>query len=115
MEIKFVKVCGHWFVDNPCNIDRVLDMQMVSGADVLLDHILKITGNDCYVYLDVNTDEEPDIVFEKINEDEIGADYFVWTDSKKIDTPPVKKIWLCNVTKEMLGEHPTRIEIKVKR
>lgn len=116
MEIKFVKVCGYWFVDNLCNIDGVLDMQMISGADVLLDHILKITGNDCYVYLEVldgKSERQPDIILEKISEDEIGADYSVSTNGETVGSAPVKKLWLCNVNKEVLGEHPQIIKVKI--
>ncbi len=110
MTIKFVKVCGFWFVDIPCEIGRVLEMQMVDGADKLLDEILHIEENDCQAYVEITYDDEPDIILEKTESDEIGASYFV---NSKIDGITTKTIWLCNVCIEVLGEHPNSIPIKI--
>lgn len=121
MRIKFVKVCGHWFVDNPCSIDRILEMQMVDGSDKLLDEILKITGNDCHVYLDIIYEDVVekvydsmvnnfDILINKIDEDDVGATYNIVKSRYVFKT---NTIWLCNVNKEILGIHPNTIAIKI--
>ncbi len=121
MRIKFVKVCGHWFVDNLCSIDRILEMQMVDGSDKLLDEILKITENDCYVYLDIVYEDVVekvydsmvnnfDILINKIDEDDVGATYNIVKSKYVFKT---NTIWLCNVNKEIFGIHPNTIAIKI--
>jgi aromatic ring-cleaving dioxygenase len=96
-------------------------MQMVDGSDKLLDEILKITGNDCHVYLDIIYEDVVekihdsivnnfDILINKIDEDDVGATYNV-VKSRYLFNANI--IWLCNVNKEILGIHPNTIAIKI--
>jgi hypothetical protein len=96
-------------------------MQMVDGSDKLLDEILKITENDCYVYLDIVYEDVVkkvydsmvnnfDILINKIDEDDVGATYNIVKSRYVFKT---NTIWLCNVNKEIFGIHPNTIAIKV--
>ncbi len=80
---------------------------MVCGADKLLEHISE--GHD-YVKLNIRTSDPQDpayICLDKIEEDEMGGTYRV------CDYPEfTRTVWLCNVTKFVMGEHPQKIWFK---
>lgn len=109
MKLTFVKLTGRWFADiEPWEYDRILDLQMVDGADKLLDQ-LTIDGRT--VTIEVLThNEDPEVTLAKYEEDESGAYYHIVSEIYKIATPD---LWLCNVCKELFGRHPQFIDFKI--
>lgn len=111
--IKFVKLAGFWFVHLPKYEGDVTDLIMVCGADVLCDMLDKDEDGLLEVY--VTTDESectvPPYVIDFVaatkdgSGEQDGADYRLrdW----KLD------LWLCNVTKYVLGEFPATIYIQL--
>lgn len=98
---------GNWYADIPEWTGRKSALQMISGADTLLD-IIANGKNDVHIYF---TEEEHDgadcLVFKRktfFN----GATYRIMTfEGKEINL----KVWLCNVTKFVLGKFPMKIYI----
>ncbi len=81
---------------------------MVCGADKLLEHL---SGGHDYVKLNIRTSDPQDpayICLDKIKEDEMGGTYNVCGYPEFTRT-----VWLCNVTKFVMGEHPQKIWFKV--
>lgn len=105
MQIRFVKLAEKWFIDIPW-IGDVNDLQMVDGADSLLDILSE--GNkefNCTVSTSLLMNKRWLAHLEKISEDEIGADYQAYSDY--ISTP----VWLCNVTKHLFEIFPDNFYI----
>lgn len=104
MEISFEKYPdGKWFVIMPEYQGLHDDLEMVDGADKLLD---ALTEDNLYVNLEVTTKPEYFIcsTLKLISHDECGATYDV------LDCPWFEgTIWLCNVVHEIFGEHPEEI------
>lgn len=113
MVISFVKLANRWYAQLPNYPGKVEDLEMVLGADVLLDIIdSKETGT---ASLEIYTSEEE---FTKYNI--ILPNYtidFVETtgdDGANYRLREYKHdLWLCNVTKYVFGEFPLTIYIKV--
>lgn len=109
MEFTFEKKDGKWFIVLPEWKDNPDDLQMVNGADTLLDilspHQLEVTLK---VWL-----SKPDtscVSINKIAQDGQGATYQVSDCADYNGT-----VWLCNVTKFIfLGFHPQQIYFQVK-
>lgn len=90
----FNKEDGNWYIDLPEWQESKSALQMVAGADILLD---ELSNNQTSVHLSISTKEKP-------------ADYT--TLKKMINTPVtggalyhlgLKPIWLCDVTKFVFG------------
>lgn len=109
MKLIFVKLTGRWFADiEPWDYDRIMDLQMVDGADTMLDE-LSIDGQT--VTIEVLThDEDPEVTLAKYDEDESGAYYYILSDRYTIKTDT---LWLCNVCKEIFGSHPDFIDFNL--
>lgn len=109
MILTFVKLTGRWFVDfEPWDYDRIMDLQMVDGADTMLD---ELTIDNRTVTIDVLlNDETPEVILSKYKEDETGAYYHIQSDKYDIKT---QDLWLCNVCKEVFGEHPDTIDFNL--
>lgn len=101
--ITFNKINSRWFVDIPYDGDQE-DLEMVLGADLLLDS-LPIIGED-YKIIEI-TDKETTNKLTKINEDEYGCTYLAETIGYN------GEIWLCNVTKIVLGCFPDFIYFRI--
>lgn len=105
MEISFEKYNdGRWFVVLPNYEGSFEDLEMVDGADKLLD---VLTEDNLYVNLNVSLNENElflPATLQLISHDECGAYYEV------LDFPDYEgEIWLCNVVHEIFGEHPEKI------
>lgn len=106
-DLRFFKQDGKWYADVP---NHTLDEnEMVMGADSLLDIIsdgkdeVTITFGDAY-----NSNEI--IGLEQVSHDEEGAEYVVVNAPYGIaDIGQV--MWICNVTHDVLGEHPKMLSI----
>jgi hypothetical protein len=103
---KFVKLSGRWFVDIPWDGD-ISDLEMVAGANTLLECYQKDGIAVCTVYEDGDT-----IPFKNKNTihltrdfcDDNGAFYKVDSELFRGD------IWLCPVLKHIFGEYPEYID-----
>ena len=104
----FNKEQGSWYIDLPEWTGTKAELQMVGGADTLLDHL---SNNGTTVNIDISTDSLL-----------LSKQQGVQTLKKIVQTPPngcvyhlgIKPVWLCNVTKFVFdGEFPKRIHFKV--
>lgn len=107
-EFRFVKLSGKWFVDIPWDGD-INDLQMVSGADTLLD-CYNADGSGFVTCKLLEVDDKPNngcrvTYLKKLSETEYGATYSVDDEHYRGD------IWLCPVLKYVLGEYPDSFEI----
>lgn len=100
---------GRWYVDLPKWQGKKADLEMVEGADVMLNYMSE--GNN-EVYLLISKDK-----FEGANElemirmaDEIGnGAYYKLEKYNGIDIN--LEIWLCDVTEFVFGDFPKNIYI----
>lgn len=103
---------GNWYIDLPEYLGNKSDLQMVCGADVMLDMLSK-GGNE--ITLQISTSkQEFNIHFildfktleleSKCSQVTGGGAYYMWDD---------EKIWLCDVTKFVFGYFPKFIYFKV--
>jgi hypothetical protein len=104
----FYKEKGMWYIDFPqyiANGGSKSDLLMVRGADTMLE---KLSGGK-RVELTFSADVIPyaDIKLTKLFGDPWGATYK--TNRKDL----AKLVWLCNVTKVVMGGHPKNIYIYV--
>lgn len=102
IELEFMRLSNRWFINIPYNGD-VNDLQMVDGADELLDEIAE--GRRIVRIIATISDNisKPDYILEKIKEDNMGGTYTI--------TGSVKQLWLCNVTKLIFNNFPNQIYI----
>jgi hypothetical protein len=101
MEMTFEKwEDGRWFVVLPQYDGDQEDLEMIDGADNLLDYLTK---DGLYVSIDVSLEDNGDdpTVLTLVAHDEIGGTY-------KVDNLEGFKedVWLCNVVHYVFGEHP---------
>lgn len=108
--LGFKKKGGDWYSDIkhwPKAYEA--NQLMVRGADDLLELLSK--GHD-YITLNVKTSAPQDagyICLDKIDEDSMGGTY------RLCNYPEFDRtVWLCNVTKFVMGQHPRNIWFKVK-
>ncbi len=108
MELTFEKwEDGRWFVVLPDYDGDQEDLEMVDGADKLLEHLIT---DGMYVNVDVTLEgnEICPIMLELVAHDEIGGTYH--TDNLRNFK---EDIWLCNVVHYLFGEHPERIYFRL--
>ena len=106
MELDFYKANGRWYVDLPTWEGAIDDLEMVNGADDLLEALAEVTGSE-QVKMEVWLEEpdEPCSILWKIDQDAEGATYEV-QDCQYY----TGDAWLCNVTRFVFdGYHPDRI------
>lgn len=106
-EFRFVKLSGRWFADIPYEGD-INDLQMVSGADTLLE-CYNTNGNGIVTCVMLEPgDSRYDwgvTYFKKISGTEYGATYSVDGEYYR------GEVWLCPVLKYVLDEYPDYFEI----
>ena len=100
----FNKEEGKWYIDLPEWQESKSALQMVAGADILLD---ELSNNQTSVNISISTKQKLDN----------------YTTLKKIMNTPLtggalyhlglKPIWLCDVTKFVFGEFPQKIHFKI--
>lgn len=97
---------GRWYIILPEYDGEQEDLEMVDGADTLLDFL---TTDGMYVSVDVSLEERKNwAVLELVAHDEMGGTYQV----KGIDDFD-GDIWLCNVVHFLFGNHPEQIYFKI--
>ena len=87
MRQRFFKLNSRWYADVPNH--TLEENEMVCGSDTLLEE-------PC---------DFPFAILTRIEHDSCGATYKV---ESSLDTDLV---WICNVTHDVLGEHPDKIYI----
>jgi hypothetical protein len=104
----FNKEDNKWYIDLPTWTGTKAELQMVGGADTLLDHL---SNNGTTVDVDISIDN----LF-------LNKEKGFQTLKRIIQTPPngciyhlgLKPVWLCDVTKFVFdGIFPKRIHFKV--
>ena len=104
MELTFEKwEDGRWFVVLPDYDGPQEDLEMVDGADKLLD---VLTTDGLYVNLRISLEYDSDMYhLHLVKHDELGGTYEVMNHGRFLH----KDIWLCNVVHDIIGEHPEDI------
>ena len=102
---KFVKLSGRWFVDIPWDRD-ISDLEMVSGADTLLECYQKDGIVKCTILEDSDKMCGSEIIYlTQTSCDDNGSFYEVKSELYR------GEIWLCPVLKHVFGEYPKHIDI----
>ena len=112
VELDFVKLANMWFADVPNWQDSLEELQMVAGADTLLEELAK--GKKVVSTTISNQPlDDASVILRKVKENTYGggADYKVDAAGLDMNGQPV---WLCGVTKFVFGAHPDAIYIKVR-
>ena len=115
LTVSFTKEANHrWYVDFPGWPLSHDNLEMVAGADDLLD-LLNDGSN--HVTLQVSTNEgEHDLKLEKVHSALVrGAFYTLATPLEGWGTPNAlrkKQLWLCPVTLCVLGQYPKRLYVR---
>jgi len=102
---KFIKENNKWYIDLPNWIGSKSSLQMVAGADKLLDLIAK--GDDSVLLLVSLKNYDGANHIKKLKNCLFnGANYYCeYYDNIKIN----HKFWLCNVTKYLFNQFPNNI------
>jgi hypothetical protein len=100
---------GRWYVDLPEWKAAKWHLEMVAGADQLLESLRSADRNDVVVFVSLK-ETECDVELTKYNDDSHGdgADYTFY-DETDSDT---KFVWLCGVTEWYYGFMPEKIFIR---
>ena len=109
----FLKRGSDWYIDLPEYIAQggnVGDLQMVDGADEMLDMMSNNTG-----MVAANISKEPfdnadRLLLTEKCDDTIGGGYYLMRTYKGEEIN--KKMWLCQVTEFVFGELPEQIFIR---
>ena len=97
----------YWYVDMPEWQGSLDALEMVQGADDMLEDLSNHTGRD--VYLQISTSEFDDSErLIKIQDDVVGGGAYYGYPS----TYQPKIIWLCSVSDWYFGYHPENIYFK---
>lgn len=102
--IEFFKQDHLWYADVP---NRTLEEnEMVEGADTLLEFF---SDDHNRLALTISTEPNPESIIhlQMIEHNAYGATYMVNSD-------PEETVWLCNVTHDVLEEHPENLYIRYK-
>ena len=106
--LRFYKTpIGEWFIDLPEYQGFLSDLQMVEGADTLLD-IISENGTECEITISEDPFYKCNVLefIEMNTEYNNGAFYLAKEyNGKEINL----KIWLCDVTLEVIGTFPEEI------
>ena len=115
-ELRFFKQDGKWYADVP-NHD-LADNEMVFGADAILESLaidkdeVKIILSDSmvsdYLLRLVQTEHDNDGAWYEFNGPLYAA---VMAGMIEFGDLSENKIWICNVTHDVFGEHPKEIYI----
>lgn len=109
-KLTFVKLCNNWYVDLPQYGGELSELEMVAGADELLQEIVEQSDKTHQVTLEIVEDKkDSDIQLYLAELNNVGGTYKVYSNDK-FNT---KEVWLCNVTKFVFGEHPDEIFVKI--
>lgn len=110
-KLTFVKLCNKWYIDLPNYEGELFELQMVAGADDLLQEIANKSDKTNQVTIEiVENKKESDIQLDLVELTQSGGTYKVHSVENQFET---KQLWLCNVTKFVFGDHPEEIFVKI--
>lgn len=110
---RFVREGEEWYIDLPEYLEQggnKGDLQMVSGADTMLD-IIAEEKNEVVLQIDTKPFEGADELFlTELCDPILGGGYYHMKQfvSKNVD----KDLWLCDVTRFVFGDIPERIYVR---
>lgn len=107
---RFYKTAsGRWYIDLPEWTGSIDDLEMVEGADTMLDKVSGYT-NECHLEMSDEHFEEADVIrlVTDLSDSIGGGDYIM--ESYKGDTVN-HEMWLCAVTVEVFGGLPFEIYV----
>lgn len=115
--VRFFRLGSEWYADVAGH--TLEDNEMVAGADTFLEEVDKRMGGRGEVFIRVAdriclspSDEEPFLSkFIMKRHDECGAEYLLAGPLARQYDAEGFEIWICNVTHDVLGEHPQSIYI----
>ncbi len=105
MKLRFYKKNDRWYADVPGHTEE--ENEMVSGSDTFLNLYSKWTDEAIIEF--TNIPRAANTILIRDSHDEFGATYVVFSRQKRLDG---LKLWICNVTHDVLGEHPEIIMIQ---
>lgn len=115
--VRFFKINGGrdagWYADVPGH--RLAENEMVAGSDDFLEAADKMTGSDGEVHITLSDADEgaPFLVRLKMkNHNQWGATYVLSGPLAEKHHAVGFELWICNVTHDVLGEHPREIFIQ---
>lgn len=104
MTLDFYKKGFNWYADVPNHTEA--ENIMVDGSDILLD---RIANGRSRITIEFVTDPRlARTVLIQSNHTSEGATYEVFSHDRDLSR---MKCWICNVTHDVLGEHPALIMI----
>ena len=100
---------GSWYIDLPNWEGSIGELQMVAGADTLLD---SLSDNKSDLYVDISTTSEPGFAKLSLIQKKPfgGADYKLDHYNKEYIN---HEMWLCDVTSFVFNSFPEEIYFKV--
>jgi len=110
---KFIKTGKEWYIDLPEFIEQggsPGDLQMVDGADKMLD---LIAGNQSEVTLDISKvhfEGADNLTLTEKCDPYIGGGYYYMKQWQGLEVR--QNLWLCQVTDFVFGEIPAQIFVK---
>lgn len=108
MELRFYKDNGRWYADVPGHTQE--ENEMVSGSDAFLEYISE-GKSEVTITMEITPNRhtyDADAVLYQLKHDTHGATYHVTSFDEQLDC---QTLWICNVTHDVLGEHPPYIFI----
>lgn len=94
-----------WYIDLPEYSGLKADLEMVSGADIMLDKLSLTDSVDCVI-------SDGSLVDWDLLLEPLGEEGYYITTSHKMQYDGIS-VWLCEVTKFVFGYYPENIYIKV--
>ena len=110
--IRFFKQDGRWYADVAGH--TLAENQMVSGADTFLETIDSLLWNNGRVLMTVSDDNADRTFLAKLtmrSHNQWGATYMLSGPVAEQHNAVGFELWICNVTHDVLGEHPRSIFI----
>lgn len=115
-DYKFIKTGNDWYIDLPEFIEQggsVGDLQMVDGADKMLDMMAE-NGNSVIVKISNERFDGADVLTltEKCDP-YVGGGYYIMENYEGQEIN--RTMWLCQVTEFVFGNIPEQIFVKKQR
>ena len=111
---RFYKTASErWFIDLPTWTGSVDDLEMVEGADIMLD-LVSGHSNECYLMLSDQEFEGADVItlVNDLTESGGGGDYYMESYQGE---QVIQSIWLCSVTCTVFNTLPGQIFVSVQQ
>ena len=114
--IRFFKINegleAGWYADVPNH--TLAENEMVAGSDTFLEEVDKMTDKDGEVHITCSDNNEAGSFMAKLlmkNHNQFGATYILTGPLAEKHDAVGYELWICNVTHDVLGEHPRSIYI----